>query len=351
MGDSKSEIETSSEMLRLVARFLKKHELSFNPCNYSVAYSYLGRTYPALSLALEEFLGSKGVLNTSVLSEFYVRYLAPELVLPVLGRKEQMTKDVLDVVSEVMVALSATETATQKSQGTLVAQQNTLNKPGPLSASDIKEIVLKLVEETKKLVTTSTLMRKNLENNKAEVESLQRELAQHKDDAQTDPLTGLMNRRGFEEVIGKILAACETKNLECSFVLVDIDHFKKINDTFGHSAGDTVLGALADLFRYKTRGEDLLVRWGGEEFLVVLPETTAEKGHIVVENLRKQIEQLAVLKDPQTGIAHTVTFSAGIHSYRPGKNKGWQEVISCADKALYEAKNTGRNKTCFYFGA
>lgn len=349
MSDTKSAIEASAEVLRLSIRFLRQHELVMSPVNYAVVYTHLSGAHPVLSARIHGYIEENVEISSSLLAELYLKYLATELVLPVLGRKEQMTQEVMDVVSEVMTALTSMDSTTKTSQANLVAQHKTLTGPVPLDTNSTKTVIVRLVEETKRLLTASALLHKDLERTRNDVCGLQSELARHKDAAITDPLTGLLNRRGFDSRITSMIGLCDKKNVDCAFILLDIDHFKKINDTFGHAGGDAMLKAIAELLRFKTRGEDLIVRWGGEEFLVVLPETSTDKAHIVVENIRKQIEQLAVLTAPKTGQPYQVTLSAGVHGYRPGKNMVVTDVIDCADKALYEAKTTGRNKTCLYF--
>ena len=154
-----------------------------------------------------------------------------------------------------------------------------------------------------------------------------------------DQLTKLLNRRGLEEWLIKIVTDAERKDETFCFVLLDIDHFKRINDTYGHDAGDMVLVALADLIRGGVlRTGDVRVRWGGEELLIVMPSTNARTAVAVVERLRQVIEslRLEVLKGEK------VTVSAGVAEYRPDEEPS--KTISRADAALYEAKAAGRNQ-------
>lgn len=157
--------------------------------------------------------------------------------------------------------------------------------------------------------------------------------------ALTDPLTGLHNRRGLQQLIPDLLAKLNSLQLPSSWIAVDIDHFKFVNDSYGHDAGDKVLQEVALLLRQTVRDDDLVVRIGGEEFLIFLPKANIEGAQIVAERMRQCIESsVIVYKD------HTIkiTSSFGISSQPP--NLDWNTAIMTADIALYQAKHSGRNK-------
>ena len=119
--------------------------------------------------------------------------------------------------------------------------------------------------------------------------------------------------------------------------MTDIDHFKKVNDRFGHDMGDLVLKKYAALMKECTRAEDLVTRFGGEEFIILLPLTESTQAHMLAERIRTRLEQMNFIEK------HRITASYGIASYR--KNDSMQAMIKRVDTALYTAKNTGRNRT------
>ncbi len=152
----------------------------------------------------------------------------------------------------------------------------------------------------------------------------------------TDSLTGASNRRRFEEAVTAQLALAQRGHEPLSLIVMDLDHFKRINDTHGHSVGDEVLVGTAAIIRQNLRVSDLLVRWGGEEFLVLAPGTALEGAMALAEKLRSA---LAAETFPQVG---QVTMSLGVAQFALGENlKDW---IDQADQALYEAKDRGRNQ-------
>lgn len=152
--------------------------------------------------------------------------------------------------------------------------------------------------------------------------------------ANTDPLTGISNRRAADAWLKEM----GTSARRCAVIFLDIDHFKSVNDTYGHDTGDAVLKEFATLLRNRIRSHDMVARWGGEEFVVLLSSLTQEEALSIAENLRKRIEAIDTPKLPR------VTASLGVaHSQSGGSIEA---TIKAADEALYRAKTGGRNQVC-----
>lgn len=161
------------------------------------------------------------------------------------------------------------------------------------------------------------------------------------DIAMYDPLTGLMNRRHIYEYFEYLKSSSSKRCF--SFVMCDLDHFKSVNDNFGHDCGDYVLKKTAEIIKNKLRPQDMVSRWGGEEFLIILPEMEKQGAFEVAERIRKEIFDYNFnFKE----FEFSVSMSFGI-SNDYIKNINPFEVISKADNKLYEAKNTGRNKVVY----
>lgn len=156
--------------------------------------------------------------------------------------------------------------------------------------------------------------------------------------AATDALTGLPNRRSAEEVLARLVAAAQRNGRALSVVLFDLDHFKAINDNHGHATGDEALRTAARATRDALRASDHVARFGGEEFLVMLPETGRDDALLVAENLRAAIAGVAV-----EGTEKGVTASFGVAVY-PGNGASAEELVVAADQALYRAKEAGRDR-------
>jgi len=161
-------------------------------------------------------------------------------------------------------------------------------------------------------------------------------------EAHRDPLTQICNRAAFNEAMDKELSSFSRHQADFSLMIIDIDHFKAVNDTHGHIAGDTVLKSVAQVIRKTIRRSDEVFRYGGEEFVVILSNTKQGGAKFIAERVRKQIEKLTV----EIGTSINVTASIGISSSEIMKDVS--ETLDYADKALYQAKDQGRNRviTC-----
>jgi len=174
-----------------------------------------------------------------------------------------------------------------------------------------------------------------------EISLLQAKLKQQAD---CDPLTGAYNRRYFDVSIHRELSQCRRQQQPLSFILVDIDHFKTVNDTFGHQAGDQILIALADILRLNSRGSDIVCRYGGEEFLIALPNTDLSTALQRAEHYRSAFAAGVVYWQEHR---LQCTISLGLACY-PQQAQDSQTLLRCADIALYKAKSDGRNRSIAY---
>ena len=163
----------------------------------------------------------------------------------------------------------------------------------------------------------------------------------------TDPLTHLSNRRFLMKTLEKELQRCERSQKPMALIMVDVDHFKPVNDTYGHQQGDVVLQTLADQMKAHLRDYDLAARFGGEEFALVLPETALAEAVQVAERLRIAISELRIPADHNE---IRLTISLGVATYPHPKVRTVDNLILEADRALYNAKERGRNRVETIFG-
>ncbi len=166
------------------------------------------------------------------------------------------------------------------------------------------------------------------------------ELAETSRRSRTDALTGVWNRRHFDEQLERVLNEVDRFEQPCALIICDIDFFKKVNDTHGHDAGDVVLMQVADVLRAGVRTVDVCARLGGEEFALLLPQTSVEGAVELAERLRERVAALAV---SHAGVTMRVTVSLGVSTYAPGA-PGKALLFKRADERLYEAKRGGRNR-------
>ena len=185
-------------------------------------------------------------------------------------------------------------------------------------------------------ILTSRLSRMR-ERSKLQKEALEAALEQNRLLATQDTLTGCLNRRAMTEKLGEALAMAARFGTPCSVILIDLDHFKHVNDAYGHAAGDEVLRTVADLARSQLRDVDSLGRWGGEEFLVLLPATNAPDALVCAERLQAKLAQVSF---PTISPDLHLSFSAGVAAI--GRDERLATLIDRADKAMYQAKQAGR---------
>ncbi|MFP4609632.1 MAG: diguanylate cyclase [Thiohalophilus sp.] len=178
------------------------------------------------------------------------------------------------------------------------------------------------------------------QDNKLIAEGMQKQLI-FSEKAQTDSLTGLRNRHWLEEKLPEILGAQDAGLAPCSVVMMDIDHFKDFNDRYGHLAGDSVLQNVSTVVRDNLRENDAAVRYGGEEIILVLPETNTDNARLIAQRLGRLIRENKV-ETYDGGILPAVTVSIGVYTILDGDTP--ETVISRVDSALYQAKKTGRDR-------
>jgi diguanylate cyclase len=185
-----------------------------------------------------------------------------------------------------------------------------------------------------------------LEESTKEITELKKDLQQVTIESQRDFLTGVFNRKAFEQYVDTQIALAKEKHTELCLLILDIDHFKQFNDRFGHLIGDEVLKIVARSLTDILKGRDVVARFGGEEFIVILPETPIEGAMKVANMIRTAIADRQ-LKRKDTGKSYgTITVSAGVARFRP-ETDTLPVLIKRADDAMYVSKRNGRNRvTC-----
>ncbi len=215
-----------------------------------------------------------------------------------------------------------------------------------LQLDTIEAITEKLTQLSKNLRSTISKVKRELNRTRAEmkkssqmVEQLKKELDKYKEMSIIDELTHVLNRRGLMEILEREIARSKRFKLPLSVVMVDIDDFKKVNDTYGHPVGDKVLQTVAQILKNSLRITDVVARYGGEEFLVVLPNTGLEDAKVVAEKLRRSVEKKTYKYKDDT---FRITISLGVTQLR--ESDTLELLLKRADDALYISKKEGKNR-------
>lgn len=286
-----------------------------------------------------------------VLAQCPVLTLSAGQVLLEPGVPNQCLYVLLDGVLNVCVARSDTEPLAQVAAGDCVGEVSLIDRRSPsafvLAATEARvlavsePLLLQLMQHSHLL--SLNLMRVQADHFRRNLESLQssqRTERRYRDLAQTDALTGLYNRAWCNQVMTAQLAQCVQVGQPVSLAMLDVDHFKQVNDRHGHPAGDVVLKSVAELLRGRFRGTDALARYGGEEFMVLMPATGVQQAQEVLEQVRQALQDLPIALD--SGETLRCTISIGVAQHQPGQSLN--ELVSLADQMLYRAKQSGRNR-------
>jgi diguanylate cyclase len=216
------------------------------------------------------------------------------------------------------------------------------------SIDKLRDVLDEVIHETQQIQLSTQRSRDELRAAKQRVEEaeqrigeLQAELDQASRLVRHDQLTGALNRRGLEEALDKEVARARRRQAVLCVALLDIDNFKKLNDSLGHDAGDAALIHLATVIRESMRPHDTVARFGGEEFVLLLPDTTLEDAQTALIRLQRELTRRIFMHNNDRQL---ITFSAGVTDFRADDNQ--TTVTKRADAAMYAAKQAGRNRVC-----
>ncbi len=326
-------LEDTAKYVRLILPLMTKHRIPITPINYATWYYYVSGKNKELTKAIDSIVKNKEPFSEQTNDKIYKRFFLEneENSLNEIREKLQQT---LKVVFGDLKELSG---QTQEYESTALESVEKLSDD--MSISDIRSVLDSVIVATKKIRESGDAVHKKLEDTTKTLQTLKREFEHAKTELLQDFLTGVMNRKGFDESLTK--SVNEKEGSLCVLVL-DIDFFKKFNDKHGHLVGDEVLKFVAKNVQKVVRGNDILARVGGEEFAVILPETPLLGAVTVAENVRAAISRLKLERKGGTEKLETITVSIGAAQYRQGESL--EAFVHRGDKALYHAKNSGRNR-------
>ena len=308
----------------------------FKEC-YLVWYEYYEGKNQNLTTAIDEIILKQKPFTHNSILDLYRQYLDHD-ENEIMAEVQRETQRIIQgILNEMLSVNDASNTYEQK----LSEYSNGLKNSNDINK--IQNIVRSIIKDTKMITESNQRLQQEFEKAKTQTETLNQELKKIEQVASTDALTGLFNRRVFDKEIQNLIDEFNLTKTPFSIIVMDIDHFKTFNDTYGHQIGDLVLKNVGATLKNRLKGKDIPTRYGGEEFVILLPETTLKNACIVSEQLRIRIAVRPLL-DPKTNeeIAK-VTISSGVAEIRPGDDA--ETIVNRADKALYLAKESGRNKT------
>ncbi|MGE3142416.1 MAG: GGDEF domain-containing protein [Hyphomonadaceae bacterium] len=305
--------------------------------NYEVWITYrLGR-HQALKQAVDEQIARGEPFTPAVNNELYERFFTGLRVsAQMVMAGEKIARDLANV-------MSVLESAGARSDD----YGRTLeNAAGDLSRSrdeeGLRQIVASLSAATLDMANHNRVLTDQLQKSSREIDSLRASLESVRVESLTDGLTGLANRRMFDETLRMRLGEARACGSDLCLVMVDIDHFKRFNDTWGHHTGDQVIRFVASALQSLALPDHLVTRYGGEEFAVIMPRASLDQAQRIAESLRATIQAKRLRRRSTNEDLGQVTVSAGIARLQPGDTP--QGLMERADACLYASKRDGRNK-------
>ncbi|MGI9463830.1 MAG: GGDEF domain-containing protein, partial [Aestuariivirgaceae bacterium] len=254
---------------------------------------------------------------------------------------QDATGEKLGQEMDAIIAMVSTYLASSESySGSLSRTADSLSDTA--KPEQIRKTIELLISENDKMRSETASLTHSLEQTKDQVEELRTNLEKARESGLRDALTNLGNRRRFELVLTKEVAEAQATQSPMCLAIGDLDHFKRVNDTFGHPIGDEVLKFFGSLMSKNVKGRDTAARYGGEEFAIILPETSRADAEMLIEKIRSQLETTDLVLSKSQKRLGKVTASFGIAQLRPDDDPS--TLVERADAKLYEAKNGGRNR-------
>jgi len=311
-----------------------QQKAGFYPASYALWYEHAAGVNPTLSRILEQHIAAQTPLTDADVRSLYAQHIVSR-DREVIQRIEKRLTSLLNETSQ---AVSDSGVHVMEFGECLEGHSRRLKDPG--SVESIHQIVSDLLIETQQMSVANATLSRQLDTSAQEVLSLTRRLEHAQVEASKDPLTGLFNRRGFSDAVAKVYEGSAHLH-DASLLLVDVDQFKRINDTHGHLVGDQVLRAVAQVLRARTKGADIAARLGGDEFAVLLPDTVAAGAVALAEQIRTTLLQRRLRLIDRADHIENVTLSIGVA--HAGADSSLDSLMKQADSALYVAKRSGRN--------
>jgi diguanylate cyclase len=329
-------LEQNAEYLRQILPLMAKNKIVTDPLNFAIFYEYITGRNSALNDELDELLDKQDVFT----SELSVRLFKKYICNTSLDSLEKINRSLLQLINKTGEALDITgEKASAATKD--IQTQSRLLEINP-NLPEIKSVLTEIIAGTKSLAETSMALQAQLDESKKEMQLLRQELAHARETAKTDALTGLLNRRAFDQKLNEYIENHKQSNAELCLLILDIDHFKRINDTFGHQMGDNVLRYTANLMKQYISGCHCAARYGGEEMAIIMPNTSLNKAMEIAESIRASLAQHPLkLKGSKKSIGK-ITISIGASSFKT--DDSLESLVERADQAMYRAKVNGRNQ-------
>ena len=329
--------EQSGEILRQVLAVMGQHDAAFNPVNFAVWYEHLAGINGRLTQALLKAQQTEPRLSDTTLAQLHQEYVAE----PDAQSMQQVSRQLQRVMTGVSGSASRTGERAVAYEGQLNELVSEIKSDAPFAA---QSLISRILDETTQMGQSARELSSEVTICRLEINRLSNELTRALDEALIDPLTGILNRKGFDQSLAAMLEVAPKKGASHCMILFDIDLFKKVNDLYGHVMGDRVIQAVGETLKACAAHlkSHSVARYGGEEFVILLPDCTLEMANQVAETVRQRTKSIKIRDRRSNSVAVSITISGGVAALRPGDQA--KALIERADRALYQSKLAGRDR-------
>jgi diguanylate cyclase len=333
LGDM--DVEYAATVADRAMRLMAQQSVPATPDNFSVWFDYAMGSSPALRQTIDILIGNKRKFDAAINRELCVTYIHPRSGADAaVDFPEQLREVIAGAQQFLKTAISDNRTQIE-ALGEVSSQCQATNDPRP--------IIEKLIEELSKATKRASTLESNFQASSQELDKIRSSLTAAEQRSNTDPLTGLANRRSLEEFLRSAQIVAMEKGEPLSILMIDIDNFKQFNDSYGHQVGDQVLRLVAKVLQESVREGDLAARYGGEELIAVFPGADLGVCADVAERIRRRISEARLTRRSTGQEIAGVTVSIGLAQFRLAESA--DAMVERCDRALYQAKRLGRNRT------
>lgn len=336
---SQSEQVDNNKIAQIALSLMEKRDISATPENFSVWFYYVQGKNPDLIKEIDAMINNNLVFTQDNNTYLYQKFVTSNRQQKVL---DDASLNAQKIMIEVLRLVNDFSGETKNYNADTDKYIEHIDREFG-SNPEIKSIFKELVDATANLRQSGERISTKLEESTKEINNLRRSLQQVTVEAQRDFLTGIFNRKTFEKLIDEQMMIAREHNHELCLLMIDVDHFKNFNDKFGHLLGDEVLKIVARTLTDTLKGRDVVSRFGGEEFVVFLPETAIEGAMRVAEMIRSAIASKELKRRNTNETFGSISVSIGVSRLRNDTDT-LLTMIKRADDALYEAKHQGRNR-------
>lgn len=331
------DFDRSFALAELAIEKMRSYGLSTTPRNFEVWYVYVEGINQKLSDHINDILIRKGDITQSDINSIYDIHLSQDRLSEQI---DSVGGEVIDELDRLTVVIGNISVQVNRYGEDLAGASDQLGSA--VSRESVKAVIETLLRSTKTVQKNNRKLEEKLQRSLLEVRSLQQNLEIVRNESLMDALTSLGNRKFYNQSMSRLVKSSHQHHKPLSLIVADIDFFKRFNDIHGHLTGDHVLRLVGLALKQNLKGQDIACRYGGEEFAVILPDTSIKEALAVAEHIRRSVQSKELIKKSTQEVLGRVTISMGVATLKDGDTA--TSLYERADHFLYAAKRAGRNR-------